>query len=254
MEITVTKISAANRLYNGASTTFCHRRPRGKWAVALKRTGKTYYTCGDKTILSDANHPVILPKGCCYKWQCTESGECLLIEFDALQECDEIFSFSVADSGFIESAFLEIQKKLHSSSPEAQLACFHRLYGVLMQLAKASSKDYIPKRKQALLQPAADYLSDHYFDAAITNDRLAAMCGISTVYFRKCFEAVYGISPMRYLHGLRIQKAKDILISDYGTISQVAESVGYASVYHFSKMFRIYTGISPTEYAKATRP
>ena len=122
-----------------------------------------------------------------------------------------------------------------------------------MQLAKASSKDYIPKGKQALLQPATDYLSEHYFDPAITNDRLAAMCGISTVYFRKSFEAVHGMPPMRYLHGLRIQKAKDILASDYGAISQVAESVGYGSVYHFSKMFRIYTGVSPTEYVKASR-
>jgi len=29
--------------------------------------------------------------------------------------------------------------------------------------------------------------------------------------------------------------------------------VGYRSVYHFSKMFKLYTGLSPTAYTKKTR-
>lgn len=58
--------------------------------------------------------------------------------------------------------------------------------------------------------------------------------------------------PIRYLHALRIQRAKDILSSDYSSIGLVAESVGYGSVYHFSKMFKLYTGISPTAYARQT--
>ena len=41
-----------------------------------------------------------------------------------------------------------------------------------------------------------------------------------------------------------------ILKSDYDTIEQVALSVGYNSIYHFSKMFKLYTGKSPLEYGK----
>ena len=61
------------------------------------------------------------------------------------------------------------------------------------------------------------------------------------------------ISAESNLHSLRMQRAKDILSSDYDSIAQVAESVGYSSVYHFSKMFRTYTGMSPSQYAKASR-
>ena len=82
---------------------------------------------------------------------------------------------------------------------------------------------------------------------------LAALCGISTVYFRKTFETVFGVSPIRYLHDLRIGKAKAILSGDYDSIRQVAESTGYSSVYHFSKMFKLYTGQSPSTYAKSIR-
>ena len=69
------------------------------------------------------------------------------------------------------------------------------------------------------------------------------------MYFRKLFETVYGTSPIRYLHRLRMEKAKGMLLSDYDSIGQIAESVGYGSIYHFSKMFHSYVGISPTAFA-----
>ena len=248
--ITITNIASANKLYNNPSDTEIYRHNRPRWAVALKSSGKTYYTINGKTYLSDSTHPVILPKGSTYTWRCVERGDCLIIEFDAPQELDDILSFSLSDNSFIINGFSRIQKHLHIPTAEAQLECIYTLYGILLKLVKTTQQDYVPKEKRQLLKPAIQYISEKYDDPHITNDALAAMCGISTVYFRKCFEAAYGVSPIRFLHDLRIQKAKDILSSDYASISQVAESVGCSSVYHFSKMFRLYTGLSPSQYAK----
>lgn len=253
LDITVWKVVSANRLRNNVSENAIHHRGRKRWAVALKRTGKTWYTVNGKKILSDSLHPVILPKGSHYSWQCVEAGECLLIEFDAPQTCADILSFSLSDSSLFENAFAEIQKNLHIASTSARLICMYHLYGLLLQLYQSSTREYLPRQKQALIQPAIDHITQRYFEPDINNDSLAALCGISTVYFRKTFEAVCGMPPIRFLHNLRIRRAKDILESDYDSIAQVAESVGYNSVYHFSKMFRTYTGISPTEYAKKIR-
>ncbi len=251
--LTVTAVVAANRLYNNVTDGLIHRRNRNRWAVVLKRTGRTYYTSGGKTILSDAQHPVILPKGSCYSWQCVEAGECLLIEFDAPDRRDSVIPFSFSDNSLFEKVFDEIRRKLPLPRLEAQLSCLHSLYGLLLALVRSARKEYIPRQKQQLLEPAVEYMNGHYDDSAVTNDFLAGRCGISTVYFRKSFEAVYGKSPIRFLHEVRIRRAKDILESDYDSIAQVAESVGYGNVYHFSKMFKHYTGVSPTEYAKASR-
>ena len=252
-DITVVNVVAANRIQNRAMEVPVHRKHRPRWAVVLKHTGKTVYHPAGEQIPSDNLHPVILPRGSDYSWLCVEEGECLLIEFDALQDCSQVFGFQVSDSSFLRNGFLKIEKCLRLSTPEARLEARYLLSGLLLQLFRSSEREYSSKEKQNRLAPAIRYLQEHYYDPTVTNDRLAALCGISTVHFRKSFEAVYGISPIRYLNRLRTQKAKDLLSSDYGSVAQVAQSVGYASVYHFSKMFKTYTGLSPTQYVKTLR-
>jgi len=249
-DITVERIVAVNRLHNDPTETETHRGSRQRWALALKLEGSTCYNAKGHQIYTDSLHPALLPKGSAYSWRCITPGECLFIEFDAPQESQQLYSFSLTDNSFFVSDFLRIEKSLQQKTPEARMEGICRLYAILLQLAKTVPKKYIPKGKQALLQPAVRFMMENYHLPGITNDQLAKLCDISTVYFRKCFESVYGVSPIRYLHNYRTQKAKDILSSDFSSISQVAQSVGYSNVYHFSKMFHLYTGQSPSHYAK----
>ena len=63
-----------------------------------------------------------------------------------------------------------------------------------------------------------------------------------------------GTSPIAYLHELRIKKAKDMLGSDYGTLSDVALSLGYTSLYDFSRDFKKRTGTAPSRYEGSALP
>jgi AraC-like DNA-binding protein len=48
-----------------------------------------------------------------------------------------------------------------------------------------------------------------------------------------------------------LEKAKDILLNtDGGSIKNIATQVGYEDVYHFSKLFKKYYGVSPLYYKK----
>jgi len=251
--ITVTNVICTVRLLKQANGLTTYRHNREIWAIALKLSGKTFYNINGKHILSDALHPVILPKGCSYSWKCVEPGECILIEFDAVQSSDNIFSFEITDNNYIVNTFTKIEKGLNSQSKTDILECKFLLYGVLLYLIKSCKKEYVSKDKKQNLMPAINYINENYFDCNITNDFLAKICKMSTVNFRKTFQKAYSISPIKYLHNFRINKAKSILKSDFESISQVAESVGYNSIYHFSKMFKLYTGVNPSEYAKASR-
>lgn len=92
----------------------------------------------------------------------------------------------------------------------------------------------------------------HFTDPMITNELIAEASNVSTVYFRKIFTEAYGVPPMRYVRQRRIEKAQSLLENGFSNISEVAESVGFNSVYHFSKSFKQLIGVSPTSYLRMT--
>lgn len=251
--LAITKIFSANRLLSSPIGITTHRNNRNGWAIVLKTKGKTIYTVGDKQVLSDRLHPVILPKGCSYSWECVEPGECIIIEFDGNIAEPEIMSFEIKNNNLIINNFSKIEKSLSTKNTCYKLECNYYLYEILLFLLKSAKQERQHPNKQSILKPATKHITENYSDSNITNELLAELCAMSTVYFRKTFVSVYGISPIKYLHNFRIEKAKAILHSDYESVEQVAFSVGYNSIYHFSKMFKLYTGKSPSEYAKASR-
>ncbi len=254
MNLVVIEVISANRLLTSPVRVKTTRKKRERWAIILKREGRTIYTSGDQEIISDKLHPVILPKGCSYCWECIEPGSCITIEFDADSESVELLSFTISDNSSIINGFTKIESCMTLKQNGYKLRALYEIYGILLFLSKSKIKQYLPQNKKSILEPAIKFMRDNYMQNKITNDILAQLCGISTVYFRKTFEAVYGMSPIKYLETLRINKAKSILESDYESVCQVSESVGYSSIYHFSKMFKKHTGITPSEYAKNSHP
>lgn len=104
-----------------------------------------------------------------------------------------------------------------------------------------------PSDKRRKIAPAVDYIAKNY-GKSIKNETLASLCGISEVYFRKIFFEVFGTPPIAYVHNLRIKKAEEMLKSDYGSITEIAKSLGYINIYDFSRDFKKHNGISPSKY------
>lgn len=99
-----------------------------------------------------------------------------------------------------------------------------------------------------VLQPAIDYMTLNLADATISNQDLATLCNVSVVYFRKLFDRLYGVSPIKYLRMLRIEKAKELLVSDYLSISDIASMTGFNTIFTFSRAFKNEVGLSPKNY------
>ena len=250
MDLTITEVISTIRLSNSPVGTKNLRKNREHWGLALKLRGKTYYTSEDNRILSDGNHPVLLPRGSSYSWTCVEPGECIIVEFDALETCDAVLPFAVSDNRPLIRGYARLESLLSRKEPGWEMECRQQMYGLLLCITRGKQRDYVPREQQSRLEPAVRYMMLQYYDRRITNDMLAELCGVSTVYFRKLFDSVYGVPPIRWLNTLRMERACAMLESDYESIGQIAESVGCASIYHFSRAFRAHTGVSPSEYAK----
>jgi AraC-like DNA-binding protein len=64
------------------------------------------------------------------------------------------------------------------------------------------------------------------------------------------YKGRYGTSPIGDLINYRIENAKMLLSFGNMQISEVAYTVGFSSIYYFSKYFKTVTGLSPSEYKR----
>lgn len=244
--LVITKVHSVSTMYTLENARY-KKRCRQAWAAVVKYEGKTVYTVDGKDFLSDLNHMVILPKGCVYEWQCTEAGHYSIIEFECDLSYHEPLTFNVKNSEQILKMFKELECKWNFKKAMMDIEIIRDTYSIIIALLQSDNEKYIPSDKYQKLLPAIEYVSQNY-NMNITNDTLASLAGVSTVYFRKLFAAVMGVSPIAYAHRLRIEKAKEMLKSDYGTLTDLAQTLGYSSLYDFSRDFKKHTGVPPSKY------
>lgn len=77
---------------------------------------------------------------------------------------------------------------------------------------------------------------------------LAQLAYLSRAQFSKRFTADTGVSPMKYVVGLRIARACELLTETSMSIAQIAEALSYTDVFHFSGQFKKETGKAPSAY------
>lgn len=97
------------------------------------------------------------------------------------------------------------------------------------------------------VERAAHYFKEQY-NTAISIERYAQEHMMSVNWFIHSFKKVMKVPPMQYVVSLRIAAAKGYLESTNKSVAEIAEEVGYENALYFSRIFRKYTGLSPTEY------
>jgi len=103
------------------------------------------------------------------------------------------------------------------------------------------------------LQKTLNYIHSH-IEQPLTLREMAAMCGVSVSYFCMLFKHATGTTFMNYLTGLRIEQACTLLRNTCDSISDTCYRVGFSDYSHFSRQFKKFTGLSPSEYRKQNRP
>ncbi|MBQ7370760.1 MAG: helix-turn-helix transcriptional regulator, partial [Blautia sp.] len=86
---------------------------------------------------------------------------------------------------------------------------------------------------------------------AVSLQELCRTFGISQTYMSRLFRKYSGNSYSQYLTELRMNRAKELFQENPDSfIKDVAATVGYEDQFYFSRIFRSYTGKSPSEYLK----
>ena len=94
-----------------------------------------------------------------------------------------------------------------------------------------------------------NYINQNY-DKRIAVESLCSICHFSPAHFRRLFLKHFGMSPLKYINKLRIEKAKELLAVEQCSVTECCERVGFTDISHFSTTFKKYVGISPYHYKK----
>lgn len=88
----------------------------------------------------------------------------------------------------------------------------------------------------------------------ISVNELAEVMHLHPNYFIRYFKSFYGISPIKFINNMRMDKAKQLLLAkkDF-SISQIANQVGFDDILYFSKQFKKYNGCTPSEYRQINK-
>ena len=101
-------------------------------------------------------------------------------------------------------------------------------------------------------QRLKDYLSENY-TYKITLESLAIEMEVSVSQIKRTFREQIGKSMVNYITDLRISQAKRMIREGKFNFTQIAEAVGYDSIYYFSSLFKKHTGKTLSDYAKSLK-
>jgi AraC family transcriptional regulator of arabinose operon len=83
---------------------------------------------------------------------------------------------------------------------------------------------------------------------------LAALAHLSVSRFAHLFRARVGMTPFQYLEGLRMERAKGLLLTTALPVQAIASEVGFPDALHFSTRFRRLVGCCPRDFRRGQLP
>jgi two-component system response regulator YesN len=105
------------------------------------------------------------------------------------------------------------------------------------------------KEESVLIDKVKQYINEHISEEFSRED-IARSVYLNPAYLSRVFKNETGVSLSDYTTELRMKKAREMLEDSSFTVSSIAEELCYFNFSHFSKMFKKYFGVTPSEYRK----
>ena len=247
----ITKIGAAVYVAPNTGRHIHKNRPYHGFVLNDATHAPSYYFDDGRVMHTEGGSLFYLPRGSSYHVKFHGPiGACWAINFEA-DVSDEPFCVTPHNRERLLSHFKTAAAAWKSKNGTETAAAMRAVYDAMYQLVKGEGAEYVPQDRLARLAPALSAIERDFTDPALSVSSLAALSGMSEVYFRRLFKDLTGLSPKEYLIEKRIAYAKDLLLSGGFPVSEVALLSGYGEPCHFSRAFSRREGVSPAEFAGA---
>ncbi len=158
--------------------------------------------------------------------------------------------------------FAELLKELHSEHPSRRNQCKALLTLLLNEIGRTAQKQqstfYSPGNlfpsTEGSFHPALLQILDfihHHFHRRLTLEEIASRANLSETYVTEFFRAGTGVSLVKYINALRIERARKMSLENPQlNISEIAYRCGFSDAGYFTRVFRQLIGCPPREYRR----
>lgn len=102
-------------------------------------------------------------------------------------------------------------------------------------------------KKGSVINRAIEFINKNY-NSMLSLDDVSMEVDVTPYYFSRLFKEEMNIGFVEYVAKLRIEKAKELLNCSGMSMKEICLEVGYTDPNYFSRQFKKYEGVSPTEY------
>ena len=185
---------------------------------------------------------------------------CLVVDMDdgwfnrARQTSPLLTRSAVFRVGFVVHLAERLHGEFRLRDEVSRLAIESIALGVLAEASRRAAREAHPLAAVVplwLLHARA--FIDAHFDEPLAMATVAALVGVHPVHLARTFRRVYHTTFGAHIRALRVEYALRELASTSTPLSEIAAAAGFCDQSHFSRLFKRYTGMSPTDYRTACR-
>ena len=215
-------------------------------------SGNAEYMFDGKNCIAETGNVIYLAHNSNYSIKVTdENYTFIFIDFFFKNCVTAIFSneiYKLKSVSLLKNSFEKIYYLWEMGDFSDKIFCKSIIYNIYSEIVKAGFSQYVSHDRRNQIEHIVSYISENLSNSDLTVKKLSEMCAISEVHFRRMFSYIYHVSPIKFITVARINKAKELLISEPSCISEIAEKCGFQNHYYFSKVFKSETGMTPSKF------
>ena len=226
-----------------------------KYRVVCANNGKEAYEKANDLvpdlIVTDWMMPVMDGKTCCEKLK-TADATCHIPVLMLTARADQYSKLAGLETG----ADDYLVKPFNTTELAVRI---HNLIEQRRRLREKFSKEMVlqpqhislPTRDATFLTNLLSLVEKNYAEPEFTVDELSEEVSMSRMQLHRKLKALTDQSPGEFLRKFRLERAKQLLSIGGTQVSEACFKVGFNNVSHFSKSFREFTGVTPTEFIES---
>lgn len=219
-------------------------------SISIRLWGKGQINCEGKVYDVSPKELLYLPMNASF-YQTTQGEEVIAIHFINYthEKRNTVEKISIENNPEVEEIIQNMYRAWTEKKQGYKYICMSMLYHLLHLINNQTHTESLQMQNiKASLKEAVSYIHKNFRKDEILVSQLAKMSAMSESHFRKSFKKMYSVSPNRYIIGLKLDYASQLLKSQLYSVKEVSEKSGFSDVKYFGRIFKRHFGITPAKY------